>query len=85
MKEAADGDVDPVVRFAGLRRLAAGAISGAIAKTAVAPFDRTKILMQVSQMYGTQQYSGGIISTMTTIQRTEGIRGFFRGNSATGM
>lgn len=72
------------VRFAALRRLAAGALSGAVAKTAVAPFDRTKILMQVSHMYGTRQYSGGVLRTMRTIQRTEGARGFFRGNSATG-
>lgn len=61
----------------------AGAISGAIAKTAVAPFDRTKILMQVSQMYGWKRYRGGVWQSMRTIWQTEGFFGFFRGNSAT--
>ena len=60
-----------------------GALSGAIAKTAVAPFDRTKILMQVSQMYGWKQYRGGVWHSMRTIWNTEGFFGFFRGNSAT--
>jgi Mitochondrial carrier protein len=71
------------VPFAGLRIFAAGSLSGAIAKTAVAPFDRTKLLMQVSRMYGWSTYDGGVRSTMVTIWRTEGLRGFFRGNSAT--
>jgi hypothetical protein len=38
--------------------------------------------MQVSNMYGWSSY-GGVANTMTTIWRTEGVRGFFRGNSAT--
>lgn len=46
-------------------------------------FPRTKILMQVAQMYGWQTYRGGVADTMLTIWRTEGFTGFFRGNSAT--
>jgi Mitochondrial carrier protein len=38
--------------------------------------------MQVSHMYGWSAY-GGVANTMATIWRTEGVRGFFRGNSAT--
>lgn len=74
---------EPPVPFAALKSFAAGAISGAIAKTAVAPFDRTKILMQVSQMYGWKIYRGSVYNSMATIWRTEGFFGFFRGNSAT--
>lgn len=85
MNNVADsnGEVVSDIRFKAGRTLVAGALSGAVAKTAVAPFDRTKILMQVSQMFGTQNYSGGVVSTMSTIWRTEGVLGFFRGNSAT--
>lgn len=77
------GDTVADVKFKSARTFLAGAISGAIAKTAVAPFDRTKILMQVSQMFGAETYSGGVLSTMRNIWRTEGAVGFFRGNSAT--
>lgn len=73
----------PQVPYASFKSFFAGAISGAIAKTAVAPFDRTKILMQVSQMYGWDRYRGSVWDSMKTIWRTEGIPGFFRGNSAT--
>lgn len=76
-------DGTPPVPYAALKSFLAGAISGAIAKTAVAPFDRTKILMQVSQMYGWDRYRGSVWDSMRTIWRTEGFFGFFRGNSAT--
>lgn len=71
------------VAYASAKSFLAGAISGAVAKTAVAPFDRTKILMQVSQMYGWERYRGSVWDSMRTIFRTEGLVGFFRGNSAT--
>lgn len=44
---------------------------------------RTKILMQVSQMYGWNRYRGSVWECMRTIWKTEGFIGFFRGNSAT--
>lgn len=80
---AASAEGAAPVPYASLKTLAAGAVSGAVAKTAVAPFDRTKILMQVSQMYGWKRYRGSVWDSMRTIWRTEGIPGFFRGNSAT--
>lgn len=39
--------------------------------------------MQVSQMYGWDVYRGSVWDSMKTIWRTEGFRGFYRGNSAT--
>lgn len=84
MKTSQNASVDAsIVQYASAKSFAAGAISGAIAKTAVAPFDRTKILMQVSQMYGWDLYRGSVWESMKTIWRTEGFFGFFRGNSAT--
>lgn len=74
---------DAPVPYAAAKSLIAGAISGAIAKTAVAPFDRTKILMQVSHMYGWTLYRGSVMNCMRTIYNTEGLLGFFRGNTAT--
>lgn len=71
------------VPYAAMKSFLAGAISGAVAKTAVAPFDRTKILMQVSMMYGWKRYRGSVFDSMRTIWNTEGFFGFFRGNSAT--
>lgn len=82
-KPGGPADGAAAVPYASLKSLAAGAISGAVAKTAVAPFDRTKILMQVSQMYGWERYRGSVWDSMKTIWRTEGFFGFFRGNSAT--
>ncbi|CAN8077123.1 unnamed protein product [Agarophyton chilense] len=85
LSKTAKGAVDesPTVPYASLKSFFAGAVSGAVAKTAVAPLDRTKILMQISQMYGWQDYRGSVWSSMRTIWRTEGFFGFFRGNSAT--
>lgn len=82
-KSGGSADGASAVPYASLKTFAAGAISGAVAKTAVAPFDRTKILMQVSQMYGWERYRGSVWDSMKTIWRTEGFFGFFRGNSAT--
>lgn len=39
--------------------------------------------MQVSQMYGWRNYRGNVWESMRTIWKTEGVFGFFRGNSAT--
>ena len=71
------------VRYGTAKRLLAGAVAGALAKTAVAPLDRTKILMQVSSMYGWSSHRGSVLSSMRVIAKTEGFFGFFRGNSAT--
>lgn len=69
----------PVVLFA------AGAVSGAIGKTLTAPLDRVKLLLQTSG--GLQQgvvkhavQKGGVWRALVAIGRTEGIKGYWKGN-----
>jgi hypothetical protein len=66
-----------------LKTLLAGGTAGAVAKTAVAPFDRVKILLQVSKLHGGARAYSSIPQTVRSIYIEEGLRGFFRGNSAT--
>jgi solute carrier family 25 protein 16 len=58
-------------------------MAGAAAKTAVAPLDRVKILLQVSRLHGGARAYSSISQTIRSIYLEEGIRGFYRGNSAT--
>jgi solute carrier family 25 (mitochondrial carrier protein), member 16 len=63
----------------------AGGIAACAAKTVVAPLDRVKILFQASNPQF-QKYTGswtGAIKAMADINRADGVRGLFRGHSAT--
>jgi solute carrier family 25 protein 16 len=68
-----------------LRSGLAGGVAGCAAKTVVAPLDRVKILFQASNPEFAK-YSGswfGLASAIRDINRSEGVRGLFKGHSAT--
>mmetsp|Transcript_6260 Transcript_6260/g.12408 ORF Transcript_6260/g.12408 Transcript_6260/m.12408 type:complete len:321 (-) Transcript_6260:3401-4363(-) len=64
-----------------VKSLAAGGVAGATAKTAVGPLDRTKILMQVAGALGWHRCRS-IGDTMRFIWHSDGLMGFWRGNTA---
>ncbi|GBF60917.1 mitochondrial carrier protein [Trichophyton mentagrophytes] len=63
----------------------AGGLAGCAAKTIVGPLDRVKILFQTSNPQFAKYSNSwfGVASAMKTINNTEGVRGLFRGHSAT--
>jgi len=64
--------------------LFAGGIAGACARTATAPLDRVKILMQTQRLTsggGADKYTG-LWQALTRVVREDGVRGYFRGNLA---
>ncbi|MCJ1311807.1 hypothetical protein MMC25_005480 [Agyrium rufum] len=68
-----------------LRSGLAGGLAGCAAKTVVGPLDRVKILFQASNPQFAK-YTGswfGVIAAMRDINSTDGVRGLFRGHSAT--
>lgn len=60
------------------KSLVAGGVAGGVSRTAVAPLERMKILLQVQNPHNIK-YSG-TIQGLKYIWRTEGFRGLFKGN-----
>ncbi|CAH2069264.1 unnamed protein product [Thlaspi arvense] len=60
------------------KSLFAGGVAGGVSRTAVAPLERMKILLQVQNSHNVK-YSG-TVQGLKYIWRTEGIRGLFKGN-----
>ncbi|KAH0936638.1 hypothetical protein HID58_004099 [Brassica napus] len=56
------------------RLLLAGGLAGAVSRTATAPLDRLKVVLQV------QRAHAGVLPTIKKIWREDKLRGFFRGN-----
>ncbi|KAL8997603.1 MAG: hypothetical protein Q9169_003150 [Polycauliona sp. 2 TL-2023] len=68
-----------------LRTGFAGGLAGCAAKTIVGPLDRVKILFQASNPQFAK-YTGswfGVVTAMRDINRQSGVRGLFKGHSAT--
>ncbi|CAN8248182.1 unnamed protein product [Cochlearia groenlandica] len=60
------------------KSLFAGGVAGGVSRTAVAPLERMKILLQVQNPHNIK-YSG-TVQGLKHIWRTEGLRGLFKGN-----
>jgi len=68
-------------------KFTAGAVAGAMGKTATAPFDRLKLLMQVKGgleggAIGEAAARGSLLQSFVAIGRQEGLLGYWRGNAA---
>lgn len=62
-----------------LKFLTAGGVAGGVARTAVAPLSRLKVLVQVSSH---QVEKLGVVAGLQRILQTEGVRGLYVGNGA---
>ncbi|KAF5190023.1 Mitochondrial adenine nucleotide transporter adnt1 [Thalictrum thalictroides] len=60
------------------KSLVAGGVAGGVSRTAVAPLERMKILLQVQNPHSIK-YSG-TVQGLKYIWRSEGLRGLFKGN-----
>ncbi|KAK7275330.1 hypothetical protein RIF29_16443 [Crotalaria pallida] len=60
------------------KSLLAGGVAGGVSRTAVAPLERLKILLQVQNPHNIKY--NGTIQGLKYIWRTEGFRGLFKGN-----
>uniref|UniRef100_A0A8C4LYW5 ADP/ATP translocase n=1 Tax=Equus asinus TaxID=9793 RepID=A0A8C4LYW5_EQUAS len=83
LRHGEEKDADAAVSFA--KDFLAGGVAAAISKTAVAPIERVKLLLQVQhaskQITADKQYKG-IIDCVVRIPKEQGVLSFWRGNLA---
>ncbi|KAG5084507.1 hypothetical protein JHK84_054545 [Glycine max] len=78
-KLAREGVTAPSYAFTTIcKSLVAGGVAGGVSRTAVAPLERLKILLQVQNPHSIKY--NGTIQGLKYIWRTEGFRGLFKGN-----
>ncbi|KAL0015962.1 hypothetical protein SO802_003031 [Lithocarpus litseifolius] len=78
-KLASEGVKAPSHAFLSIcKSLVAGGVAGGVSRSAVAPLERLKILLQVQNPHSIKY--NGTIQGLKYIWRTEGIRGMFKGN-----
>ncbi|KAL2902731.1 Mitochondrial adenine nucleotide transporter ADNT1 [Bienertia sinuspersici] len=78
-KAATEGVKPPSYALLSISKsLAAGGIAGGVSRTAVAPLERLKILLQVQNPHSIKY--NGTIQGLKYIWQTEGFRGLFKGN-----
>ncbi|XVE58013.1 hypothetical protein DITRI_Ditri04bG0136200 [Diplodiscus trichospermus] len=78
-KLASEGVKAPSHAFLSIcKSLVAGGVAGGVSRTAVAPLERLKILLQVQNPHNIKY--NGTIQGLKYIWKTEGFRGMFKGN-----
>lgn len=78
-KLASEGVKAPTYAFQSIvKSLVAGGVAGGVSRTAVAPLERMKILLQVQNPHNIKY--NGTIQGLKYIWKTEGLRGLFKGN-----
>ncbi|KAJ1414693.1 Mitochondrial carrier protein [Sesbania bispinosa] len=78
-KLAREGVKAPSYAFTSIcKSLVAGGVAGGVSRTAVAPLERLKILLQVQNPHNIKY--NGTVQGLKYIWRTEGFRGLFKGN-----
>ncbi|KAF8027718.1 hypothetical protein BT93_E0592 [Corymbia citriodora subsp. variegata] len=78
-EEASEGVKAPSHALLGIcKSLVAGGVAGGVSRTAVAPLERLKILLQVQNPHSIKY--NGTMQGLKYIWRTEGFRGLFKGN-----
>ncbi|KFK30686.1 hypothetical protein AALP_AA6G014800 [Arabis alpina] len=78
-KLATEGVKAPSLGFLSIcKSLFAGGVAGGVSRTAVAPLERMKILLQVQNPHSIKY--NGTVQGLKYIWRTEGLRGLFKGN-----
>ncbi|KAK4422531.1 Mitochondrial adenine nucleotide transporter ADNT1 [Sesamum alatum] len=78
-KDFREGVTAPSRSFRSIcKSLFAGGVAGGVSRTAVAPLERLKILLQVQNPHNIKY--NGTVQGLKYIWRTEGFRGLFKGN-----